>query len=196
MDRYLGLFFCLFFICACGQKTTVILLPQADGTTGSVVVKTKSESTVLDKPYTYAKLTNDRVDSSGKSIDKQRVEDEYQDLLASEPATPVSFILYFNTGGSNLTESSQELLPEIFKNVKEREPSEVSVIGHTDSVGATAYNNKLSLERATKVAEIITSLDSDLKNIYIEFYGENDPLIITGDNVSEERNRRVEIMIR
>ena len=196
MVRYAGFFLCLLFVCSCGSKTTVILLPQADGKTGSVVVKTRTDSTVLDKPYTYTMISNDRLDASENSITKERVAGEYQNLLASEPAASVSFILYFNTGDTSLTKASLALIPEVLKSVKEREPSEISIIGHTDSKGAAAYNNKLSLERANKVAKIITHIDANLKNIYIQSHGENDPLVVTGDNVSEEKNRRVEIMIR
>ncbi len=196
MVRYAGLLFCLLFVCSCGSKTTVILLPQADGKTGSVIVKTRSDSTVLDKPYTYTMVSNDRLDASENSIAKERVAGEYQRLLAAEPAAPVSFILYFNTGDTSLTEASLALIPEVLKSVKEREPSEISIIGHTDSKGSAAYNNVLSLERANKVAKIITRIDVNLKNIYIQSHGENDPLVVTGDNVFEERNRRVEIMVR
>ncbi|ACN17704.1 OmpA3 [Desulforapulum autotrophicum HRM2] len=196
MVRYSVLFFCLFFVCACGSKTTVILLPQADGKTGSVVVKSRSDSIVLDKPYTYTMVSNDRLDTSENSIAKERVASEYQNLLASEPVAPVSFIFYFNTGDTSLTKESLDLIPEVLNSVKERAPSEISIIGHTDTKGASVYNNKLSLERANKVAKIITHIDANLKNIYIQFHGENDPLVITGDNVSEKRNRRVEIMVR
>lgn len=196
MIRYFSIFVCLLFVCACGSKTTVILLPQEDGKTGSIIVKTKSASTVLDKPYTYTTLHNDQLDLSAKSIDKGQVADQYRILLAAEPAKPVSFILYFNGGTASLTNESLKLIPQILKSAKEREPSEVSIIGHTDTKGSAEYNNKLSLERANEVAKIIKGFDTDLKNIYISSHGESDLLIITDDNISEERNRRVEIMIR
>lgn len=88
------------------------------------------------------------------------------------------------------------LIPEILQVAREREPSEISIIGHTDSKGSADYNYKLSLQRAEAVAEILRDADATLKNLYIKSHGENDPLVLTEDNVSEEKNRRVEIMVR
>jgi outer membrane protein OmpA-like peptidoglycan-associated protein len=136
------------------------------------------------------------LNKSEKSIKRGKVEGEYQQLLASEPTAPVSFLLYFDAGGISLTKTSLNLIPEILKSVKERTPSEISIIGHTDSKGAADYNSRLALERANEVASIITKIDTQLKNIDIRSHGENDQLVITDDNVSEEKNRRVEIMIR
>jgi len=124
------------------------------------------------------------------------VTDEYQLLLKAEPAKPAHFILYFENNSINLTKESMTLIPKILQVSKEREPSEISVIGHTDTMGSSEYNNSLSLQRAESVGEILKKHDTGLKNLYIKFHGENDLLIITGDNVSEEKNRRVEIMIR
>ena len=138
----------------------------------------------------------DNSDFSVKPTDQKKVTDEYQLLLKAEPAKPAHFILYFENNSINLTKESMTLIPKILQVSKEREPSEISVIGHTDTMGSSEYNNSLSLQRAESVGEILKKHDTGLKNLYIKFHGENDLLIITGDNVSEEKNRRVEIMIR
>lgn len=88
MMRSIGLFLGLFLVCACGSKTTVILLPQEDGKTGSVIVKNQSFSTTLDQPYTYAKVSDGQSDFPVKSIDEKRVTDVFQRLLEAEPLKP------------------------------------------------------------------------------------------------------------
>ncbi|MBT3175477.1 MAG: OmpA family protein [Desulfobacula sp.] len=196
MIQYLHIFFILIFLCACGPKTIVILLPDDDGKTGSVVVKSQGSSTTLDAPYTYTEVSDDKSDFPIKPIDKKKVTDEYQLLLNAEPAKPAHFILYFEENSINLTKESLTLIPEILQVSKKRSPSEISVIGHSDTMGSSEHNNILSLQRAENVGEILKKHDTSLKKLNIKSHGENDLLIITGDNVPEKKNRRVEIMIR
>lgn len=196
MIRNISIVLCLVFLCACGSKTTVILLPEKGGKTGSVVVKNQSSSTTLDKPYTYTSVSSNTSDFSAKPIDQSKLEKKYQSLLKAEPAKPVHFTLYFEHNSTNLTKKSMELILQILQVAKEREPSEISIIGHTDSKGSPVYNKKLSLKRAKRVEKILKKSDASLKNLYVKSHGENDPLVLTGDNVSEEKNRRVEVMVR
>ena len=161
-----------------------------------MVVKSQGSSTTLDAPYTYAEVSADKSDFPIKPIDKKKVTDEYQLLLNAEPAKPAHFILYFEENSINLTKESLTLIPEILQVSKKRSPSEISVIGHSDTMGSSEHNNILSLQRAENVGEILKKHDTSLKKLNIKSHGENDLLIITGDNVPEKKNRRVEIMIR
>lgn len=196
MIRYTCILFCLIFLCSCGSKTKVILLPDEDGKTGSVVVQNQGSSTTLNTPYTFTTVNDDTSITMAEPIDQNKVTTVYQSLLNSEPLRPVSFLLYFEHDSINLTEESVALIPQILQVSKSREPSEISVIGHTDSSGSSEYNSKLSLQRAQTVIKILKASDTNLKNLYVNSHGENDPLIMTADGVSEQKNRRVEIMIR
>jgi len=174
----------------------VILLPDTDGKTGTVVVRNQGSSTTLNEPYTYTDVSNNTSMAAAAPIAQNTVKDVYQSLLNSEPLKPVSFILYFEHDSINLTQDSLNLIPQVLQLAKDREPSEISVIGHTDARGSSEYNSKLSYQRAETMAKILKASDVNLKNIYIKSHGENDPLVMTEDGMSEEKNRRVEIMIR
>ncbi len=171
-------------------------MPEDDGSTGEVVVKNKSSSTVLNKAYTYAEVDGDSSNLLSKSADEIQIKKEYHPLFTAEPMKAVHVILYFKHDSTILTEQSMALIPKVLKLAKDREPSQISVIGHTDSLGESEYNNRLALKRAKIVGEILKTSDITLKIIQIKSHGENDPLIVTDDNVAEVRNRRVEIMIR
>ncbi len=196
MIRNISIFLCIIILSACGSKTTVILLPEENGKTGSVIVNSKNNSQVLDRAYTYASVTSDSAKILVEETTRDKVNDEYQGLLNATPPKPVSILLYFEHDSRRLTPESQALIPKIFEIAKERSPSEISIIGHTDSKGSSEYNNQLALERAEAVGILLRNPGIALKNLTIKSHGENDPLVGTGDNVSEVKNRRVEIMIR
>ncbi len=183
-------------ISACGSKTTVILLPEESGKVGAVSVKTASQSLTIDKPYTYTTVTSADVPSQPKAITESLVNKQYKDIIAAQPLKPVSFLLYFHTGSTKLTEKSKAIIPQVIAAAKDRKPSEISIIGHTDSTGSKDYNVSLSLRRAKVVESIMRSTDMDLQEMYLQSFGESDPLVPTPDNVPEPRNRRVEVMIR
>jgi len=181
----------------CGTKqTTVILLPQEDGKTGAVLIKNQASSVLLDKPYTFTSADSATSGFVIREADPEKIKKTYDTLFKAEPSIPVIFVLYFESASTQLTRSSMELLPKISQSAKERDPSEISIIGHTDTQGDAAYNTRLSLARAREAATILTGYDTGLKNISVQGFGEYDLLVPTADNVPEPRNRRVEIMIR
>lgn len=196
MIRYCLVFILLSLFCACGTTTKVILMPDDDGKIGKAVVSNESYETVLEKPYSVAKVSNEKSKVVQKSLNKKEVEKTFKKILKAEPLKPAFFILYFQHDSTNLTIESTKLIPEVIKTAKQREPSIVSIIGHSDSKGNAKYNSKLALNRASSVAKILSNSGLKLKDLIVSSHGENDPLIKTGDNISEVRNRRVEIMVR
>jgi len=196
MIRYILFFTGTLFLLSCGAKTTVILLPDQDNKDSAVIVKNNTYSITLEKPYSCAKVSSaeSRIDS--KTMEKNKVQDEYKTLFQAEPLKPVSILLYFEFGSDRLRPESAALIDDVLKLAQEREPSEVSIIGHSDSKGDADYNYNLALDRAKVVEKIIKDANINLKNISVTSHGENDPLVITGNNVSEEKNRRVEIMVK
>ena len=196
MIRYILFFAGVFFLFSCGAKTTVILLPEQDNKTGGVIVANDTSSITLEKPYSSATVGRAESKIDTKIIGKKKVQDEYKTLFQVEPLKPVSILLYFEFDSDRLQPESAALIDDVLKLAKEREPSEVSIIGHSDSKGKANYNYRLALDRAKVVEKIIKDANINLSNISVTSHGENDPLVITGDNVSEEKNRRVEIMVK
>lgn len=73
---------------------------------------------------------------------------------------------------------------------------DVSVIGHTDTVHTTTYNDYLALNRANKVSELLQENGLKANSLSIESHGKRNLLILTPDDVREPRNRRVEVSLR
>lgn len=197
MIKYLIPIFALLLAAGCAKPTTkVTLLPGKDGKIGKVVVKSEEASVELTKPYTFVSVTGEVEPIKIKKASPSQIKKDSKKLFVAEPEGTVHFILYFEHDSTTLTDSSRRQLTTIIDTIIRRRYAEVNIIGHTDTKGSDKHNRELSLRRARSVEKSLRSYYRDLKNAHIQSFGEKDPLIETGDNVSEPRNRRVEVMIR
>jgi len=114
---------------------------------------------------------------------------------AAAPAAPKivkTFIVYFDFNKSTLTKASQKTLKDVAAAQAEIKPSAIYVSGHTDTVGKSAYNDKLSATRANTVAAALAKLGVSSK-VDQKSFGKTKLAVPTKDNVKEAKNRRVEI---
>jgi OmpA-OmpF porin, OOP family len=72
----------------------------------------------------------------------------------------------------------------------------VQITGHTDSTGATDYNQKLSEQRAAAVKDFLVKNGVDPSKITILGMGERSPLADNATKEGRAKNRRVEVMIK
>ena len=129
-------------------------------------------------------------------MDKDKINAIFAEALAIQPTAPIHFLLYFENDMATLNTSSLSILPEIVETIINRNSVDISIIGHTDTTGDKNYNLKLSTRRAEAVSRLL--IERGIKSEYLEIssHGKENPLIRTEDNVSEFRNRRVEIVVR
>lgn len=71
----------------------------------------------------------------------------------------------------------------------------VRVVGHTDNVGAVAYNQNLSERRASAVAAVLRNSGVDGRRISAVGRGMSDPVASNATPEGRRQNRRVEIYI-
>ena len=68
-------------------------------------------------------------------------------------------------------------------------------VGHTDSIGTDAYNQKLSLRRAEAVKAYIVSKGVDQSRVYTEGKGETQPVADNSTSEGRAKNRRVTVEV-
>jgi outer membrane protein OmpA-like peptidoglycan-associated protein len=101
----------------------------------------------------------------------------------------------FATGSSSINPGFQTLLDRVAGSLQQYPNSLVDVYGHTDTVGSTASNQRLSEQRAQSVSNYLISRGVSSSRIRWMGFGETQLKVSTGDNVNEPMNRRVEIKI-
>uniref|UniRef100_UPI0040470BD0 outer membrane protein OmpA n=1 Tax=Polynucleobacter sp. TaxID=2029855 RepID=UPI0040470BD0 len=69
----------------------------------------------------------------------------------------------------------------------------IVAVGHTDSIGTDAYNQKLSIRRAEAVKKHLVNQGIEARRIYIEGKGESQPVADNKTNEGRAMNRRVQI---
>ncbi len=176
-----------------GPRSYVVLLPSPDGSVGQVVVQGQRGEQVLTQAQQGSALDGGAPPFAVRPEDLQR---DFGAAMAARPPLPEQFLLYFESGGSELTAESKALLPRIIERAQARTSVDLSVIGHSDTQGKADANEALALERAKAIAEQLRGLGLADLVLSIESHGERNLLVPTPDETPEPRNRRVEITLR
>jgi outer membrane protein OmpA-like peptidoglycan-associated protein len=163
---------------------------------GKVTVRTRAGSALLNNPNESTTIARAEERPTRQELfSEKKIKDMFGDTLTKEPDPPTHFRFYFQTGSADLLDGALDELAKAKASVQERKPCDLSVIGHTDTVGDNDSNRELALRRAESVANALKN-QGVTHSFDIRYYGENDLAIPTADNVDEPRNRRVEVEVR
>lgn len=180
----------------CGGKNVVVLVPDPDGTVGSISVANEGGTVVMDTANQATDIQDrETAPRPPSEIKPEAIERIFGNALAVTPPPPVHFILYFKSDSTQLTADSAGQLSTVVATIRERSARNISVVGHSDALGDRAYNLILSRQRAEAVKALLIEQGIDAAHILTSSHGEENPLIPTPDNVSQPKNRRVEVVV-
>jgi iron complex outermembrane receptor protein len=107
---------------------------------------------------------------------------------------PNNYLVFFDFNKSDLTPQAVTIVDQAAKNAETTKVTQLTVTGHTDTVGSDAYNMRLSRRRAESVASQLEKDGIPSSEIEIVAKGKRDLLVPTADGVKEPQNRRVQIV--
>ena len=130
------------------------------------------------------------------------------EVVAVETPKPVTTVvekitlsgnLLFDFDSSDLTEEAKTVIDERIYSIRSQGEAKLTSImkieGHTDSTGASDYNQRLSEERARSVANYLKSRNIVDARFEIVGFGENYPIADNSTPEGRAQNRRVELRI-
>jgi len=112
-------------------------------------------------------------------------------------ATKVTYAAdaFFDFNKSVLKPEGKAKLDDLAGKVKGINLEVIIAVGHTDSVGSDAYNQKLSVKRAEAVKAYLVSKGIEKNRVYTEGKGEKQPVADNKTKEGQAKNRRVEIEV-
>jgi OOP family OmpA-OmpF porin len=120
-------------------------------------------------------------------------------LKTPPPAPPPpskAWMVFFDTNSTTLSQQSATTVTEAANVAKSTPNARVAVTGYTDTDGAPAYNQQLSIRRADAVKNALMSSGIAPQAITVNGAGEAGLLIETPDQTKNEKNRRVQIVVQ
>jgi len=116
---------------------------------------------------------------------------------APAAATKVTYAAdaFFDFDKAVLKPEGKAKLDDLVNKIKAINLEVIIAVGHTDSVGSDAYNQKLSVRRSEAVKAYLVTKGIEKNRVYTEGKGEKQPVADNKTTEGRAKNRRVEIEV-
>jgi OmpA-OmpF porin, OOP family len=102
----------------------------------------------------------------------------------------------FDFDKSTVKPEAGKILDRLVTFMNENKDKRVNLSGYTDSVGAEAYNQRLSERRVNSVKDYIVRKGVDSSRVSGQGFGESKPIADNKTKDGRAKNRRVEIKVQ
>jgi len=119
----------------------------------------------------------------------------HMERIGSKLLLTIPGSLSFDVDSATLREPARPVLHEIAAVLAEFDKTLITVNGHTDDRGDTAYNRTLSEQRAVAVARLLAGDGVARQRLVGIGYGEDRPVARAATDAARTANRRIEILI-
>ncbi|ADE13821.1 OmpA/MotB domain protein [Nitrosococcus halophilus Nc 4] len=136
-------------------------------------------------------------DGDGVTDDVDQCPDTPAGVEVDEVGCPEPVVLeggvHFAFDSAKLTPEARDILDETADSLRTHPDLEVTIEGHTDSVGNADYNKRLSQLRAEAAMNYLVSQGVDQSRLEAVGYGEAQPIASNKTKEGRAQNRRVEL---
>ena len=126
------------------------------------------------------------VDANGCPIVEERVKEVFTRALQG---------IQFETGSNRIRNSSKTILGEVVSIMQENPAYKLTIAGHTDSVGGSDANQRLSQRRADAVRFYLINQGVPAERLTAIGYGEVQPIASNDSKDGRRQNRRVALSV-
>ncbi|WP_419592768.1 OmpA family protein [Thiolapillus sp.] len=170
-------------IAGCGYATSAKAVASATGMSDLV------EGMIFDRAEITAEPDSDG-DGVPDSIDK--CPNTPKGAKVDETGCWIYHGVFFDFNKATIKPEFQPLFDNALEVLELNPDLVVEVIGHTDSIGPAAYNQKLSVRRAQAVKDYLVKHGVDPKRLIVKGKGESEPARSNDTEAGRAFNRRVE----
>jgi outer membrane protein OmpA-like peptidoglycan-associated protein len=185
-------------------RATVVLVDSSDATaqlTTESDPRTGAYSFNISalKRYHISAMAPD-YEAYNSSVDAPRSREttliQIEKEIRMTPSTIDNVMIFFDFNKSDLKPEEQPKFARFIQQVKENPYVRIEVNGHTDDVGSTEYNEKLSERRAITVEDYLLSRGVPRDQLaVVKGFGKSAPLDPGTTDEARAKNRRVEVRI-
>ncbi len=163
----------------------------------ATLLTTGCVSTANDNSGSAQAVANDKPQASTLLIARLQPADGVQTTLIAENSVKVAFTgnNMFSHDGTGLSARAQQQLKQVANALNETSYVSALVLGHTDSSGQLAYNNKLSKQRAEQVKAFLLQQGVAADQLSAEGRGPAEPIADNKTAQGRAANRRVELIV-
>ena len=118
-------------------------------------------------------------------------------VVAAPTSQKVTFAAdaFFDFDKAVLKPEGKAKLDDLTSKLGELNLEVIIAVGHTDSIGSVAYNQKLSIRRAEAVKAYLVHKGIESNRVYTEGKGKSQPVADNKTAAGRAKNRRVEIEV-
>ena len=143
---------------------------------------------------TVGAVIGHQMDQQAKEL-KQNIPNATVERVGEGIQVTFSSGLLFEFDSDRVLGESAKNLKTLAKSLDKYPGSDLLIVGHTDSLGTSAYNQDLSLRRARATAAYVTSQGVLLERLKSDGKGESEPVADNRTEAGQAKNRRVEVAI-
>ena len=167
---------------------------QSDSVTGRyLMVLTEGTYYALyvnKQQYLFKSLTFDYATPEDEAVPQPVTVDVYLDPVQPGKETVLNNI-FFDTDKYEIKERSEPELQKIITFLQENSSVRIVINGHTDNVGATDYNQRLSANRARAVYDYLVAAGVAADRLDSQGYGSERPVAGNDTAAGRQKNRRI-----
>ncbi len=191
----------IFVGCASWNKTQkgAAVGTAAGGAIGAVIGRT-SDNTAMGAIIgatvggAAGAVIGNEMDKQAEEI-KNAVPDANVERVGEGIVVEFSSNILFGFDQSDLSDEAKTNLDKLVLVLNSYNETDIEIQGHTDSRGAEAYNQNLSIQRAGTVSNYLTRQGISNLRLTTRGFGENTPRYDNSTNEGRRQNRRVEFLI-